>query len=71
MSVRQTVTITIGCDHTIPILCATTFVATAQKLGEARTEARDAGWYIGTGDKAYCNADATAMGLRVKKPSAE
>ncbi len=68
MSVRSSVTITIACDG--KPACPNTFEPAAEKVGEAKAEARDAGWYIGTGDVTYCPTHVAELGLRVKKRGA-
>lgn len=66
MSLQQT--LTIACDHAEP--CSTMFMPASGKPGEAKAEARDRGWYIGVGDKAYCPTHVAAIGIRVRKRGA-
>jgi hypothetical protein len=62
MSIRHTITIL--CDNAAPMPCVTTFAPKSEKVGEAQTEARAAGWYVG--DKTYCPAHVEALGIRVR-----
>ncbi|MDB5069579.1 MAG: hypothetical protein JWM87_690 [Candidatus Eremiobacteraeota bacterium] len=62
MSLLHTITVT--CDY--PVACDTKFGPKSDKQGEAKTEARDAGWYIGRDDKAYCREHVETLGIRTR-----
>jgi len=62
MSLQRTISIT--CDF--PTACAKTFGPKSDKVGEAQREARDAGWYLGENEKAYCPEHVAALGIRTR-----
>ena len=68
MSTTRTITITCDGKTSAPNpVCARKLTAQSEKPGEANTKARNAGWYIGVNDTAYCPDHAAALGLKTKR----